>query len=98
MTNAMTRLGMQRPSVYSIRVEGWIADRWKDWFDGMGINIEGSMDTQATSTLQGIVADQAALLGVLHKLYDLGFPILRVERKESSQADSVSALDSEDAR
>ncbi len=97
MTNETTRLGMQRPSAYSIHVEGWIADRWKDWFDGMAITLEGSMDIQATSTLHGVVADQAALLGVLHKLYDLGFPLLSVERKDSPPADSVSALDSEDA-
>ncbi len=91
MTNETIRLGMQRPSAYSIHVEGWIADRWKDWFDGMAINLEGSMDIQATSTLQGVVADQAALLGVLQKLYDLGFPLLRVERLESSLADGSRA-------
>ncbi len=91
MTNETTRLGMQRPSAYSIHVEGWIADRWKDWFDGMAITLEGSIDIQATSTLQGVVADQAALLGVLQKLYDLGFPLLRVERLQSSLADGPRA-------
>ncbi len=81
MTNATNRLGMQQPSAYWIRVEGWIPDRWRDWFNGMAITLEGSMDAQATSTLQGVIADQAALLGLLQNLYNLGFPLLTVQRK-----------------
>jgi hypothetical protein len=32
------------------------------------------------TTLMGELRDQAALLGVLNSLYDLGFPLLRVEQ------------------
>lgn len=34
----------------------------------------------ATTTLTGPVADQAALLGILQKLYTLGLPLLLVQR------------------
>jgi len=35
----------------------------------------------ARTTLTGTVADQAALLGLLQKLYTLGLPLLLVRRK-----------------
>ncbi len=91
MTDETTRLGMQRPSAYSIRVEGLVADRWKDWFNAMTISVEGSANQEATSTLEGVVEDQAALLGLLQQLYDLGFPLLQVERKKDSPDDPNSA-------
>ncbi len=81
---------MQQPSSYRICVEGWIAERWKDWFNGMAITLEGGEGTPATSTLQGVVADQAALLGLLLNLYNLGLPLLIVERKENLRAESAS--------
>ncbi len=87
MTNETNRLGMQARCAYRITVEGWIAARWKDWFNGMAITLEGGGATQATSTLQGVVSDQAALLGLLHHLYNLGFPLLTLERLANSPAD-----------
>jgi hypothetical protein len=35
---------------------------------------------QAVTELSGQLADQAALVGVLTSLYDLGMPLLSVER------------------
>jgi hypothetical protein len=35
---------------------------------------------QPVTTLSGELSDQAALMGVLNALYDMGFPLLRVER------------------
>ncbi len=87
MTYETKCLGMQQRSAYRICVEGWIAARWKDWFNGMAITQEGGEGTLATSTLQGVVSDQAALLGLLQNLYNLGFPLLTVERIANSPAD-----------
>ncbi len=90
MANETHRLGMQQSSAYRIRVEGWIADRWKDWFNGMAIALEGGGEALATSLLQGVVSDQAALLGLLQNLYNLGFPLLLVERIEDRHSRSAS--------
>lgn len=52
--------------------------RWGDWFSGLTIthhDDEGSV----TTTLQGVLADQAAVQGLLQKLYSLGFPLLQVQ-------------------
>jgi hypothetical protein len=67
---------------YQIQVRGWISERWRDWFDEMAITRDQTSEGVHITTLTGIVSDQAALLGLLQKLYTLGFPLLLVKRKE----------------
>jgi hypothetical protein len=64
--------------VYHIRVKGNLDLRWSDWFGGFAITPVGDEET----LLIGPVADQAALHGVLHKIRDLGLPLLAVQRLE----------------
>jgi hypothetical protein len=61
---------------YEIRVKGNLDLRWSDWFDGFSITPVGDDET----LLIGAVADQAALHGLLHKIRDLGLPLLTVQR------------------
>ncbi len=89
MTNRIYHLGMDQPSLYQIRVEGWITERWKDWFSGMEITREESTEARTISRLEGVIADQAALQGLLQKLYNLGFPLLTVQRQEKPMTDSI---------
>jgi hypothetical protein len=70
---------------YQIQVRGQIGGRWSPWFEDMTVTVRDEGGTTIT-TLTGTVADQAALMGLLHKLYTLGLPLLliRRERNESS--------------
>jgi hypothetical protein len=71
---------MDEPWVYEIRVQGQIGERWAPWFEEMDVRARD--DTQPpTTTLTGTVPDQAALLGLLHKLNMLGLPLLLVRRQ-----------------
>ena len=73
-------LRRDQPAAYQIQVQGWIGDRWVDWFDTMTITVQDDPGNDPpTTTLTGAVADQAALLGLLQKLYTLGFPLLLVK-------------------
>jgi hypothetical protein len=65
---------------YEIQVQGRIGERWAHWFDDMNVTAQGETQS-ATTTLTATVADQAALLGLLQKLYTLGLPLLLVQRK-----------------
>lgn len=65
---------------YEIRVEGNLDLRWSDWFDGFSLTPAGEGET----LLVGSVADQAALHGVLHKIRDLGLPLVSVQRLQDS--------------
>ena len=61
-------------SWYSIRVKGHLEPRWAAWFDGLSLMNE----PDGTTTIQGPVADQAALHGLLQRLRDTGLPLVSV--------------------
>jgi hypothetical protein len=72
--------GLDRPGTYQIRVEGRLDERWSDWFEGMTITFGGEEGGPSVTTLTGIVADQAALQGMLRALYTLGLTVRSVTR------------------
>jgi len=57
---------------YVIRLKGHLDPRWAAWFDGLDLTNE----SDGTAVIQGPVADQAALHGLLHKLRDVGIPLI----------------------
>ncbi len=59
--------------VYQIKVQGRLDESWSGWFDRMDITVEGN-----TTTLTGAVVDQAALRGLLSKLWDLNLALISV--------------------
>ena len=67
---------MDTRCLYEIRVEGHLADRWSDWFEGLTIRNEANGDT----ILTGLLADQAALYGVLAKIHNLNLNLISVQR------------------
>ena len=78
--------GLDRPATYQIEVEGRLDERWSDWFGGMTITVERESDGPPITTLTGIVADQAALQGILRALYTLGLVVRSVTRVDSDTA------------
>lgn len=59
---------------YLIRVHGHLDARWCTWFDGLTL----VPDEDGSTVLRCGVPDQAALHGVLHKIRDMGLPLLSV--------------------
>lgn len=59
---------------YEIRIQGRLDDRWSAWLDDLDL----SHADDGTTVLRGHITDQAALHGLLHKLRDLGLPLLSV--------------------
>jgi len=51
----------------------------------MAISVRQATEKPAVTTLRGELIDQAALMGVLNTLYDLGFTLLKVERTAGSK-------------
>ena len=74
------------PTTYQIRVEGIIENRWADWFDGFAIQRQPGPAT----LLQGQVADQAALHGILAKILDLGLPLLSLHCAGAARIEEAS--------
>ena len=71
------------PELYEIRIKGHLDDRWEAWFEGLTLTREDNGDTQ----LNGLVADQAALHGLLRKVRDLGMPLISVICVRSGHAE-----------
>jgi hypothetical protein len=63
---------------YRIRVQGHLDQRWTAWFDGLLL----SHDLDGTTLLQGHVADQAALHGLLARVRDTGLTLVSVTRAD----------------
>jgi hypothetical protein len=67
---------------YQIRVQGWIGERWANWFDGMMLIHKGTKDDSPITILSGSVVDQAALRSLLCKIWDLNLTVISAVRVE----------------
>ena len=74
---------LDRPVTYRIRVRGRLDGQWSGWFDGMAISCQVEGNEPPVTTLTGIVADQAALLGTLIKIASMNLILISVKRLET---------------
>jgi hypothetical protein len=65
--------------VYQIKVKGVLDGKWSGWFEGMEVTPQPNGETLLT----GPVPDQAALHGLLHKVRDMGLPLVSVKRVDA---------------
>lgn len=77
MNEIKRKLTLDRPVTYEIKVPGHLDESWSDWNGGMMIATEPVDDGPPVTTLTGVL-DQAALQGLLRRLYSLGLPLISV--------------------
>ena len=65
--------GPQPAMLYEIKVRGQLDEKWSESFGGMAITSEGDI-----TTLTGPVVDQAALRGMLSKIWDLNLTLISI--------------------
>lgn len=70
------------PFTYEIRVQGRLAAEWSDRLEGMAIVVSVPEGALPETLLIGSLTDQAALAGVLDRLYALRLPVISVRRLE----------------
>ncbi|MCG3211615.1 MAG: hypothetical protein FOGNACKC_05261 [Anaerolineae bacterium] len=71
-------LSLDQPARYQINVQGRLDKDWADWFDNLSLSWETDAYGQPVTVFTGPVVDQAALHGLLYRLYSLGLPLLSV--------------------
>ena len=71
------QLTLDQPATYQIKVPGELDENWPDWAGEMEVMVESDADGLLISSLTGTL-DQAALLGLLRRLYSLGLPLISV--------------------
>ncbi|MDI7274592.1 MAG: hypothetical protein QME94_01300 [Anaerolineae bacterium] len=67
---------------YEIRVRGRLDASWSEWFHGLTVTCEGT-DT----VLVGPLPDQAALRGILARVWDLGLTLVSLVRMEAGSGE-----------
>lgn len=67
---------------YQIVVMGELSTNWADWLGGVLFESHCLSKCSEKTTLVGIVPDQAALRGLLNKLWDLNLVIVSVNLYE----------------
>ena len=78
MTAVKQKLTLDQPATYQIKLPGHLDESWSDWAGGMTITVENEDDGLLVTTMTGVVADQAALQGLLRRLYSLELPLISV--------------------
>jgi hypothetical protein len=71
------RLTLDRPATYEITVPGHLNQAWTEGDVGMTVAIDFGSDGQPITVLT-VALDQAALHGLLRRLYGLGLPLMSV--------------------
>ena len=70
---------MSGPAIYRIRIRGKLDANLADRLEGMHIENLAQSNGKVESVLEGSLLDQAALSGILNKLYDLHLPVMSVD-------------------
>lgn len=71
---------LDQPAQYVIRIVGSIDPSLIDWFGPVEIAREAGHGGIAVTTLSIVVADQAALVGLIRRLHALGIILVSVRR------------------
>ncbi len=69
---------------YQIKIAGEIRENWSDWLNGIQVSFPKGEDEPQVTVLTVKVADQAALRGLLCRLWDLNLTIFSIFRLEGN--------------
>jgi hypothetical protein len=87
MGSPVVTLRVDQPARYQVKLLGRLGAHRGETLDDFAISTTADDGAPAVTTLQGRVADQAALFGLLSRIRDLGLPLLLVECLAGEQPD-----------
>jgi hypothetical protein len=90
MKEVKQKLTLYRPATYQIKVQGRLDKSWNEWDEKMTVTIESEDNHPPVTILSGTV-DQAALVGLLRRLYAMGLPLISVNCVDADPADIPDA-------
>lgn len=70
---------------YRITLKGGLDPSWSDWLNGFEISAGAAADGTCITTLTGAITDQAALRGVLTRIWDLNLEVTSVNRVQGKE-------------
>ncbi len=90
MNGNRSKLTLDRPTGYQIRVPGQLDTSWSDWAEGLTIQVLRRAEVDHITILTGTF-DQAGLQGLLRRLYALGLPLISVTWVGSNREETTSS-------
>ena len=81
----LQKMKVKKNSIYQIKVQGKLNQQWSDWLAGMDVSHNQDSQKRLVTTLTGPIVDQAALRGILNKLWDLNLTLLSVRQLRTYQ-------------
>lgn len=72
------KLSLTQPTSYQIKILGCLDESWTEWAENIIKKIEYD-ERELPTTILTCTVDQAALLGLLRRLYSLGLPLISVD-------------------
>ena len=69
-------------ALYQIKVQGYLETGWEEWLNGMSLSYEEDPLHSSVTVFTGPVLDQAALRGILNKLWNMNLTLLSLIRLE----------------
>ena len=83
MKEITKKLSLHRKTTYQIKVPGVLHQRWLDMNDEISFEVAHDQDDLPITTLT-VTVDQAALQGLLGRLYSFGLPLISVSHVQAS--------------
>jgi hypothetical protein len=80
--NSNSEINISSPIDIRIEVKGLLDNTMSDTLGGLSI----SNTTASMSYIEGVVTDQAALVGIINTLFNMRFPIVNVMIKNNTKA------------
>ncbi len=74
---------------YEILIKGHLDSSWSHTFEGITLTSQPGGDT----LLQGEIADQAALLGLLDRISNYGFTLILVRKADHEHKDTLQGAE-----
>lgn len=79
MRHSSSRRLLTKPERYRIRVCGRLGQEWSECLSGMAVSVGTGKSQETITELNGLLPDQAALMGILQHLADHGIAILSMD-------------------
>ena len=76
MTKNTKKPESEKSGIYQIKIKEKLDKSWANWFGEMKMTVETDKKGKSITVLTGPVVDQAALNGVLNKIWNLNLTVL----------------------
>jgi hypothetical protein len=81
--------------VYRIMIAGELDPSWSEWLGGIRVTVVHDQNGKSVTTFHEEFPDQAALRGVLNKIWDLSLTVLSVTRAHEKDRDNSEEVNYE---